>query len=70
MGPEQRRDRIVDLLRERERVSVEFLAAELAASPETLRRDLAALANRGLIRKYHGGASLPEAGVKEPSTPV
>lgn len=60
MGPEQRRDRIVDLLRERERVSVEFLAAELAASPETLRRDLAALASRGVIRKYHGGASLPE----------
>ena len=61
MGPEQRRDRIVDLLRERERVSVEFLAAELAASPETLRRDLAALPDRGLIRKFHGGASLPES---------
>lgn len=60
LRPGQRRDRIVGLLRERERLSVEFLAGELAASPETVRRDLAALARSGVIRKFHGGASLPE----------
>ncbi len=61
LEPGQRRDRIVDLLRERERVSVEFLAAEFAASAETVRRDLAVLARSGVIRKFHGGASLPES---------
>ena len=60
MRPEARRDRIVDLLREGAPVSVEFLAATLAASRETVRRDLAELARRGLIRKFHGGAALPE----------
>jgi DeoR family transcriptional regulator, glycerol-3-phosphate regulon repressor len=60
LRPEERRDRIVDLLREGARVSVDALAAALQASRETVRRDLAELARRGLVRKFHGGAGLPE----------
>lgn len=60
MRPEERRDRIVDLLREGAPVSVDALATKLSASRETVRRDLAELARRGLIRKFHGGAGLPE----------
>ncbi|WP_395680876.1 DeoR/GlpR family DNA-binding transcription regulator [Inquilinus sp.] len=60
MKPKLRQDRIVDMLRQRERVSVEALADLLSASRETIRRDLNELADRGEIRKFHGGATLPE----------
>lgn len=60
MRPEERRDLIVDMLREGAPIRVDALAIKLSASQETVRRDLAALARRGLIRKFHGGASLPE----------
>lgn len=61
MRPPDRRDLIVDMVRERERVTVDFLAAQLRTSSETIRRDLTELAARGLIRKFHGGATLPDA---------
>lgn len=60
MRPEERRTRIVDLVRERERVSVDALAEELDASRETIRRDLTDLAERGALRKFHGGAMMPD----------
>lgn len=60
MRPSDRRELIIDLVRERERVTVEFLSQELTASPETIRRDLTELAARGLIHKFHGGAELPD----------
>jgi DeoR family glycerol-3-phosphate regulon repressor len=63
MRPSVRRELIVDLVRERERVTVETLARELDASPETIRRDLTELATRGVIRKFHGGAAATEAAV-------
>lgn len=63
MRPSVRRELIVDLVRERERVTVETLANELEASAETIRRDLTELASRGVIRKFHGGAATTEAAV-------
>ncbi len=63
MRPSDRRELIVDLVRERERVTVEALAQELDTSPETIRRDLTELAARGFIRKFHGGAASTEAAV-------
>lgn len=60
MRPTDRRDVIVDLVREHERVTVDFLAHQLTTSCETIRRDLTELAARGLIRKFHGGATLPD----------
>jgi DeoR family glycerol-3-phosphate regulon repressor len=63
MRPSVRRELIVDLVRERERVTVESLAKELDASAETIRRDLTELAARGVIRKFHGGAAATEATV-------
>ncbi len=67
MRPTARRDLIVDLVRERQRVTVDFLADQLTTSRETIRRDLTELAGRGLIQKYHGGATVPDlsgAGLK------
>ncbi|WP_299724497.1 DeoR/GlpR family DNA-binding transcription regulator [Devosia sp.] len=58
--PEDRRERIVDLVRARRSVSVDELAESLDISRETIRRDLTELAGRRLLRKVHGGATLPE----------
>ena len=60
MRPTDRRDVIVDLVREHERVTVDFLARQLKTSCETIRRDLTDLEARGLLRKFHGGATLPD----------
>jgi DeoR/GlpR family transcriptional regulator of sugar metabolism len=67
MRPAARRDLIVDLVRERQRVTVDFLAEQLTTSRETIRRDLTELAACGLIQKFHGGATVPDvsgAGLK------
>jgi DeoR family glycerol-3-phosphate regulon repressor len=61
MKPGQRREQIVALVRERERVTVDELAALLGGSRETIRRDLGTLADRGRLRKIHGGAMLPDS---------
>lgn len=59
MRSRERHDRIIDLVQARGRLAVDELALLLTASRETIRRDLHALARRGLIRKFHGGAELP-----------
>lgn len=71
MRPEARRERIEHVVRERERVTVDVLAELLGTSKETVRRDLTDLAERGRIRKIHGGATLidprpPETDVEGP----
>ena len=59
MTPLERQARIVDIVRQQERTSVDSLAAALDISRETIRRDLTELARAGKIQKYHGGATLP-----------
>lgn len=54
------------LLRERGILRVEELASELAVSPATVRRDLAALESGGELRRIHGGAVLVEGRDDEP----
>lgn len=57
MIPEDRRREILALLEERGYLGVEELAAKLYVSLPTVRRDLAALAEEGSVRRVHGGAS-------------
>ncbi|WP_293862024.1 DeoR/GlpR family DNA-binding transcription regulator [uncultured Alsobacter sp.] len=57
MRPVARQELIVGYLSRQGRMTVDGLAASLSASRETIRRDLAALARAGRIRKYHGGAA-------------
>jgi DeoR/GlpR family transcriptional regulator of sugar metabolism len=64
MRAAERRDRIVGLIAEHQRMTVEVLAQRLGASHETIRRDLSELDARNLVRKVHGGAVLP-AGIGE-----
>lgn len=52
----ERQQHIVRSTQEQGRVDVTSLAAELDVTVETIRRDLAALEARGLVRRVHGGA--------------
>jgi DeoR family glycerol-3-phosphate regulon repressor len=56
LKPDARRARISAMVRAASRASVDELAEQLSISRETVRRDLAVLSERGLIRKVHGGA--------------
>ena len=52
-------DRQTDILaaaRNRGRVSVDLLASSFAVTPQTIRRDLSELCQRGLLTRVHGGA--------------
>jgi DeoR family glycerol-3-phosphate regulon repressor len=60
LKPGSRRERIVELVRARERITVEELAEQFGSSRETIRRDLTALADTGRVRKVHGGAALTD----------
>ena len=55
-GPGKRTEAIFDAIREHGEVSAEQLAESLKVSVITIRRDLGALAVRGLLKRTHGGA--------------
>lgn len=57
LGPE-RRERIVQRVRDRGTVRISALAAELEVSLMTVRRDIATLAEEGRLERIHGGARL------------
>ena len=65
MDAQDRLSQILTLARDRGRVDVSTLAPELGVAPETVRRDLAALVSRGLLRRVHGGAIPAESAAFE-----
>ncbi|MEU3793220.1 DeoR/GlpR family DNA-binding transcription regulator [Streptomyces fructofermentans] len=56
MSAEERQREIVKAARRTGAVDVNDLAAELGVAKETVRRDLRALEDHGLVRRTHGGA--------------
>mgnify|MGYP001376109004 CR=1 FL=1 len=56
MLAEERRNRILEMLRDNRFVSVNDLYNEFRVSQETIRRDINCLANESLLIKTHGGA--------------
>lgn len=52
-----RHDKILNFLAQRGYVAIEEMVAAFSVTPQTLRRDLQILAERGLLRRHHGGAS-------------
>lgn len=58
--PEERRRFILRETRQRSLVRAVELAQALGVSVESIRRDLLALEEEGLIRRIYGGAALPE----------
>lgn len=55
---EERYMKIIDILKRNPIVTVAEFANYLAVSPETIRKDLTALAGQGQITRIHGGAAL------------
>ncbi|MFC0003876.1 DeoR/GlpR family DNA-binding transcription regulator [Micromonospora siamensis] len=65
MLAQQRQSAILDLIRQRGGVRVSQLVSRFGVSDMTIRRDLEALAERGLVDKVHGGATLAGPGSAE-----
>jgi DeoR/GlpR family transcriptional regulator of sugar metabolism len=60
----ERRHAILDRLDREGKVVAAELSASLDVSPDTVRRDLAELADAGLLRRVHGGALPPTVGAQ------
>lgn len=58
MAQTVRQQQIVELLRERRSATITDLAEHFTVSDETIRRDLKALSEAGLVDKFHGGVRL------------
>jgi len=56
MWSQERHNRILSLLNERQRLTTDMFAAELGVSKETVRRDLIELEQLGKLARVHGGA--------------
>ncbi|WFE39209.1 DeoR/GlpR family DNA-binding transcription regulator [Micromonospora sp. WMMD998] len=65
MLAQQRQSAILELIRRRGGVRVSHLVSRFGVSDMTIRRDLEVLAERGLIDKVHGGATLAGPGSTE-----
>ena len=57
----ERQQVILDLLQQRQKVTVKMIADTLRVSDMTVRRDLAEMAEDGLVVRVHGGAQLPRS---------
>ena len=62
MLAQQRQSRILEVVRHHGAAKVSDLVARFGVSDMTIRRDLDALARRGLVDKVHGGATTPSGG--------
>lgn len=67
----QRQELLLELLRTHGSVVVSEAAEQMGVSEPTIRRDVNALARRGLVTRVHGGATLPDprSPFNHPSTP-
>lgn len=57
----ERQQVILDLLKQRQTVTVKTIADALGVSDMTVRRDLGEMAEEGLVVRVHGGAQLPRS---------
>lgn len=57
MQADSRHHRILDVLTRRGYAAIDELVASFGVTPQTIRRDLQDLADQGLLRRHHGGAS-------------
>src|ERR671932_1076677 len=67
MMPEQRQQRMAELVRETGSVTVPELEEQFEVSAATARRDLAVLERQGKVKRTHGGAVLPRVAQHEDS---
>lgn len=62
----ERFERIIDMLKTEQAVSVHNIAKRLFISEATVRRDLAELERQGLVRRVYGGATLVKSNTDVP----
>lgn len=67
MLPKERRELILELLKENEKIEIEQLADKLGCSAMTIRRDLNQLENEEMVIRTHGGAVLNKPLIVETS---
>src|SRR5260370_9904222 len=67
--PAQRRGELLKVAKERGAITVAESASQFAVSADTIRRDLDYLAERGLLKRTHGGA-VPLDDVTAPDKPA
>jgi DeoR family transcriptional regulator, aga operon transcriptional repressor len=60
----QRREKILQILRQRGEVSIDQLAAQMGVSGWTIRRDLAALEALAQVERHYGGVMLASGGAE------
>ncbi|MGM9928351.1 MAG: DeoR/GlpR family DNA-binding transcription regulator [Bacillus sp. (in: firmicutes)] len=58
---------IMDLLSQKEVVKLQSIVQKTDSSESTIRRDLALLEEQGLLKRIHGGATLPYSKFDEPN---
>ena len=63
---EERQQQILEALRQNQRVTVADLSRSFKVSDVTIRRDLRGLAERGMLRRAHGGAIVAAPAPPEP----
>ena len=61
MTVNDRRERILELIRGSGYLAIEDLAAHFRVTPQTIRGDLNLLADEGRLIRHHGGASIPSS---------
>lgn len=57
----ERQTKILDIIGEKKRITVQELSEVLKVSDVTIRKDLSVLEEKGLIKREHGFATLPES---------
>ena len=60
MSITERQQKILDILSSKSFATVDELAKMLFTSPSSIRRDLTAMQNGGLVKRTHGGVSAPD----------
>jgi DeoR family glycerol-3-phosphate regulon repressor len=53
-----RHQRIIEMVAESGFISIEELATKFEVTPQTIRRDINKLSTQGMLKRFHGGASL------------
>ena len=61
-----REHQIIELVRARGLVDIHDLARQFGVTPQTIRRGVNRLSEQGLLRRVHGGVTLPPGGANLP----
>ena len=64
---EERYSKILEIVKEKTWTSFDYLAKTLFVSESTIRRDIEAMSEKGMLVKIHGGASIIEPKTQESS---